>query len=191
MIRDESGRICKESLRVLLCYDLLNVTVRSQTTMAAPSQSNHKYIFAFLIIVQQTCEQKSTQLLPSVRISQHSQYVLCPDCLCWPRYGLDGRLGLLFSAGVKSVLFYKFSELLFGGYRGYNSWGTRLSTHRQMGVIWPSLQLNSYSTIQFHGIVLIAGLHPQSPRHFAWRSPVWVSQFLRSPYHSHMIAAAT
>jgi len=191
MIRDESGRICKESLRVLLCYDHLKVTVGWQNTVAAPSLSNHTYIFVFLIIVQQTCEQKSTQLLPNITIPQHSQYVLCPDCLCWPRYGLDDRPGLLFLAGVKSVLFYKLSELLFGGYRGYNSWGTRLSTHRQMGVIWPSLQLNSYSTIQLHGIVLIAGLHPQSPRHFAWRSSVWVSQFLRSSYNSHMIAAAT
>jgi hypothetical protein len=82
MIRDESGRVCKESLCVVLCYALLNMTVRSQNTVATPSQSNHTYIFSFLIIVQQICKQNSTQLLPSDTISQHSQYSFCrTDCV--------------------------------------------------------------------------------------------------------------
>jgi hypothetical protein len=179
--------LCKESLCVLLCYAFLNVTVRSQNTLATPSQSNHTCIFAFLITVQQ----KSTQLLPSVRISPHIKYGLCPDCLCWPRYWLDDRAGLLFSAAVKSVLIYESSKLLLGGYRGYKCWGTRLETHRHMGLSWPGLKLNSNSTIQLHAIVSIAGLHPQSPRNFAWQPSSRVSQNLPPSYLSHTIAAAT
>jgi len=34
----------------------------------------------------------------------------------------------------------------------------------------------------------IAGLHPQSPRHFTWQSSAPFSQTLRSSYISHMIA---
>ena len=34
----------------------------------------------------------------------------------------------------------------------------------------------------------IAGLHPQSPRHFAWQSSAPVSQTLQSSYISHIIA---
>jgi hypothetical protein len=36
-----------------------------------------------------------------------------------------------------------------------------------------------------------AGLHPQSPRHFARQLSARVSQTLRSSYLSHMTAAAT
>jgi hypothetical protein len=36
----------------------------------------------------------------------------------------------------------------------------------------------------------VAGIHLQSPRHFAWQPSVRVSQTLRSSYLSHMIATA-
>ena len=38
-----------------------------------------------------------------------------------------------------------------------------------MRLSWPSLQLNNHSTIQLHGIALIAGLLPKSPSHFPWK----------------------
>lgn len=37
----------------------------------------------------------------------------------------------------------------------------------------------------------VAGLRPQSSRHFAWKPPALFSQTLRSSYISHMTAAAT
>jgi hypothetical protein len=39
--------------------------------------------------------------------------------------------------------------------------------------------------------ICIAGLHPKSPRHFAWQPSARASQTLRSPYLSHVTAAAT
>ena len=38
-----------------------------------------------------------------------------------------------------------------------------------MRLSWPSFQLNNHSTIQLHGIVLIAGLLPKSPSNFPWQ----------------------
>jgi hypothetical protein len=53
-------------------------------------------------------------------------------------------------------------------------------------------------TARYHKLILcsktsavIAGLHPQTPSHFAWQPSAWVSQTLRPSYLSHMIAAAT
>jgi hypothetical protein len=56
-----------------------------------------------------------------------------------------------------------------------------VTVHSQMGLSWPSFQLNNHSQIQLHGIVLITGLQPQNPCHFAWQLSEWVSQASRPP----------
>jgi hypothetical protein len=41
----------------------------------------------------------------------------------------------------------------------------------------------------FTSVTGIAGVIPQSPRHFKWQPSAWVSQTLQSSYLSHMTAA--
>ena len=57
----------------------------------------------------------------------------------------------------------------------------RRSAHASQGVLY----LQNF--LRFHSI---AGLHPQSPCRFTCQPLMQVSQYLRPPYPSHMIADA-
>ena len=61
--------------------------------------------------------------------------------------------------------------------------------NKQNKIVNVNILQKPFPTVDFN--MGIAGLHPQSNRHFAWQSSARVSQTLRTSYFSHVTAATT